>query len=139
MLRRVLLGVVVLLVAAQFVPYGRNHTNPTATGGPLWPDQHTRSLAKRACFDCHSNQTAWPWYTRIAPISWLSQWDVARGRGAFDFSEWDKRPHDSTSAALARAVRNGSMPPWFYLPLHPSAELTASEKATLAAGLAKLR
>src|SRR5574340_945670 len=64
----------------QLVPYGRNHTNPPVTGEPRWDSPQTRALAARACFDCHSNETKWRWYSNIAPISWLIQRDVDSGR-----------------------------------------------------------
>ena len=57
----------------QVVPYGRNHTNPAVVYEPDWDSPETRALAERACFDCHSNETTWPWYSTIAPISWLTQ------------------------------------------------------------------
>jgi len=68
-----LLGVLVgLLVVIQFVPYGRAHTNPPVAQEPIWDSPQTRELARRACFDCHSNETMWPWYSNIAPISWIA-------------------------------------------------------------------
>jgi len=63
--------VIALLLLIQLIPYGKNHTNPTVVGQPKWDSQQTRDLAKRACFDCHSNETIWPWYSNVAPISWL--------------------------------------------------------------------
>ena len=65
--------VAVGLVAIQFVPYGHNHTNPPVTREPIWDSPQTRELAARACFDCHSNQTDWRWFTNVAPISWYVQ------------------------------------------------------------------
>jgi hypothetical protein len=75
-----LIGAVILLVGIQVIPYGRSHTNPPVTGEPAWDSPKTRELAVRACYDCHSNQTVWPWYSHIAPISWLVQQDVDEGR-----------------------------------------------------------
>ena len=64
---------VMAFVAIQFVPYGRDHANPPADAEPAWDSPDTRTLAKEACFDCHSNETEWPAYSNVAPISWLIQ------------------------------------------------------------------
>jgi hypothetical protein len=122
-----------LFGAMQLVPYGRNHTNPPVVREPAWDHPTTRELAVRACFDCHSNETRWPWYSRIAPVSWLVQRDVDVGRHGVNFSEWD-RPYEEAGES-AETVLEGEMPPWFYLPLHASARLSPEEQRALAAGL----
>jgi heme-binding protein len=127
-------GAAVLFVLIQAVPYGRSHTNPPVTKEPTWDSPATRALAKQACFDCHSNLTSWRWYTNVAPVSWLTQRDVAGGRASLNFSEWDK-PQDGAGDAV-EAARSGSMPPWFYPLMHPNANLNASERLQLAKGLA---
>ena len=58
------------VVVMQLVPYGRDHSNPPVTAEPNWDSPETRALFKRACFDCHSNETVWPWYAYVAPFSW---------------------------------------------------------------------
>ena len=126
---------VVLLVLVQFVPYGRNHENPPVTDEPEWDSPQTRALVVRACFDCHSNETRWPWYSNIAPISWLVQHDVDEARDHLNFSEWDKPQRHADKAV--KMVEEGEMPLDVYLPLHSDAELSASEKAALIAGLKK--
>jgi hypothetical protein len=123
---------VVLPVVIQLVPYGRNHTNPPITSEPAWSDAETRSLAFRACFDCHSNETTWPWYTNVAPVSWLAQRDVVQGRDELNYSEWDGSQEGDESA---EKVLDGSMPPWFYLLTHPEARLSDAETRTLVQGL----
>ncbi len=128
-------ALVVLFVLIQAVPYGRNHSNPPVIQEPAWNSPQTRALAARACFDCHSNLTKWPWYSNIAPMSWLTQSDVDGGRSQFNFSEWNK-PQDVSSGDLADAIRGGSMPPWFYVIPHPHAKLSGSEKDALIRGLA---
>lgn len=75
------------LFAIQLVPYGRDHTNPPARSEPPWSNAAARSYAVRACYACHSNETAWPWYSSIAPVSWLMQRDVEQGRAKLNFSE----------------------------------------------------
>ena len=128
-------GLVGLFVLAQAIPYGRGHSNPPVTKEPAWDSPQTRALAQQACFDCHSNLTTWPWYSNVAPVSWLTQRDVDSGRSTLNFSEWDK-PQDVSAGDIAEAV-NGGMPPWFYTLLHPKAGLSKAEKAQLVAGLQK--
>jgi cytochrome c551/c552 len=122
-----------LFILIQFIPYGRNHTNPAVAQEPAWDSAQTRALAQRACFDCHSNETVWPWYSNVAPVSWLLQHDVDDGRRRLNFSEWNNRQRGAREAA--ETVQNGSMPRWFYVPLHPQANLSADEKAALIKGL----
>ena len=131
-----LVGVVGLLVLAQAVPYGRSHSDPRMTKEPVWNSPRTRELTKRACFDCHSNETTWPWYSNVAPQSWLIQRDVDGGRGALNFSEWD-RPQDAGIGDIADAVNGGGMPPWYYMILHSRSRLSRAEKKQLVEGLQK--
>ena len=133
MIGAVIVGTVALLLA-QLVPYGRAHTNPAVVKEPAWDSASTRSLARRACFDCHSNQTTWPWYSNVAPISWLVYSDVMSGREHLNFSEW-QRPQDVDLAEVAESVRGGSMPPPQYKITHASARLSAAERERLASGL----
>lgn len=129
--------IVILAVAVfgliQLVPFGRAHTNPPVVQEPAWDSPQTRALAQRACFDCHSNETVWPWYSNIAPVSWLVARDVIEGRDQMNFSDWGRTSQRATK--VIRQIEEGEMPPAFYLPLHPAARLTADEKAQLIEGL----
>ncbi len=127
------LVIVAFFVALQLVPYGHAHTNPPAQAEPNWNSSQTRDLAVRACFDCHSNQTVWPWYSNVAPMSWLIQHDVDEGRARLNFSEWN-RPQRETRGA-GRVIQRGSMPPSYYILLHPAAKLTPDEAQALINGL----
>src|SRR3954467_14803277 len=91
-LSRILLGTVAVLALIQFVPYGRSHADPAATSRARFPDATTRHLFAEACGDCHSNATTWPWYSNVAPVSWLVQNDVDGGRDRFDVSRWGPPP-----------------------------------------------
>lgn len=132
---RIGLGLLVALVAIQLIPYGRDHTNPPVTGEPAWDAPETRVLARQACFDCHSNETAWPAYASIAPVSWLVQHDVDEGRAVLNFSEWT-RPQEEAKEA-AEEVREGEMPPAAYTLVHAHARLNAADRDRLAQGLAR--
>jgi mono/diheme cytochrome c family protein len=128
------LAALALFVLIQLVPYGRDHTNPRVTQEVKWDSPRTRELATGACYDCHSNETVWPWYSNVAPMSWLVYADVQGGRETLNFSEWDK-PQGEGAGDAVEAVRNGSMPPWQYKPLHPAGRLTSAEREELATGL----
>ena len=124
------IGIVVLLVAIQFVPYGRDHTNPSG-GQPIsWNSPRTEELMRGACMDCHSNETEWPWYSNVAPVSWLVQSDVEEGRGALNLSTGDPEVQE-----MIEAIQEGEMPPWQYKPAHPGSRLSASEQRELIRGL----
>jgi len=136
-MRRWLLTIVFVVVGAviviQAVPYGRHHINPPVLAEPNWDSPQTRALAARACFDCHSNETVWPWYSNVAPVSWLVQHDVDEARRAVNFSEWNRPQKEARDSA--KTVRGGEMPPWTYKIRHASARLSASDKDALVAGL----
>lgn len=136
-MRRILLGAAAILVvgalAIQLVPYGRDHTNPPVTGEPPWDSAATRATAVAACFDCHSNETAWPWYASIAPMSWRLQQHVDEGRAALNFSEWGSGEQESDD--IVEVVAEGEMPPWDYLILHPEARLSGSDLQAFLDGL----
>lgn len=132
---RIGLGVVGAFLSIQLVPYGRDHTNPTITGEPAWDTPETRALAKRACFDCHSNETQWPGYASIAPVSWLVVHDVTEGRSVLNVSEWGRPQTEAKDAA--EEVLEGEMPPAAYTLVHAHARLNAAERDQLAQGLVR--
>jgi mono/diheme cytochrome c family protein len=125
-------GLVILAVLVQFVPLPGRGNNPAVVAEPAWDRPQTRALAKRACFDCHSNETTWPWFSYMAPFSWLIYKDVVDGRSRLNFSEWNGVQRSGLEAA--EMVQSGEMPPFYYLPLHPSAQLSAAEKQQLITG-----
>ena len=131
------IAIVAIFLLIQLVPYGRDHTNPPVVQEPNWDSPQTRALAKRACFDCHSNETVWPWYSNIAPVSWLVYRDTAEGREFLNFSEWGSGRSREAAEESPEIVLEGEMPPVQYLPTHPDARLTDAEKQALAAGLVK--
>ncbi len=125
---------VVGFILIQLIPYGRDHTNPPVVSEPKWDSPRTIELAQRACFDCHSNQTTWPWYSNIAPVSWLVYRDVVDGRRRLNFSDWGASHRRAGEAS--EVVLSGRMPPFQYTIIHKNAILTPAEKDELAKGLA---
>ena len=128
---RVLIIGLVLFAAMQLVPFGRNHTNPPIIREPAWDRPETRAIAKKACFNCHSNESEWPWYSFVAPSSWLLQYDVDQARRNINFSEWE----DIRSKYLVQVLEEGEMPPLRYILLHPEAKLSDKERDSFITGL----
>jgi len=130
----VIATLVVGFILIQLIPYGHNHKNPPVVAEVKWDTPRTKELAQRACFDCHSNETVWPWYSNIAPISWLVYSDVMEGRSRLNFSDWtqsNRRANEATQIVL-----EGEMPPLQYVLIHKNAILNSTEKDELAKGLA---
>ncbi len=125
--------IVIVFIAIQFIPSSLPHKNPIVTGEPQWNSLETRSTFFRACSDCHSNETVFPWYSTIAPVSWLVESDIQSGRKNFNISEWDQRKQNGEEAA--EEVRHGSMPTGLYLLMHSDANLNAVEKKKFVEGL----
>jgi mono/diheme cytochrome c family protein len=135
-LRRVGLGMLVLFGLLQLVPYGWRHPNPPVTQAAVWPSAEAEALFDAACADCHSNETDWPPYSYVAPMSWLVRSDVERGRDALNLSELDREQDELDDAA--DTIEDGSMPPWQYPLAHPDADLSAAEKRVLIAAFEQL-
>ena len=129
-----ILILVLLFGLIQLVPYGRDQSNPAVRQEPKWDSPQTRELASNACFDCHSNQTIWPWYGNIAPASWLIQHDVEEGRSVLNLSEWGRGEMESEE--IGEVIHEGEMPPWYYVMLHPKASLSEADKQLLITGMA---
>ena len=131
---RASLAVAAGLVALQLVRVDR--TNPPVErdiGAP--PD--VAAVLRRACYDCHSHETAWPWYTHVAPLSWLVASDVTEGRLRLNFSRWTAYTSDPGTVQckldhIVTAVGEIDMPPWHYRLLHAEARLEPEERARIA-------
>ena len=135
-----LIGMAALLLLIQLVPV-RPQPNPPVLAEPAWDHPETRALAQRACFNCHSNETTWPVYSYVAPVSWLVVHDTLEGRRELNFSEWGvaqsngRKPRELKPDKIRREITSGSMPPRIYLITHPEARLTEAEKQQLIDGL----
>jgi hypothetical protein len=128
-----LLLLAVLLLGAQAIRPER--TNPPVENDiPTAPE--VKVLLRRACYDCHSNETVWPWYAGVAPASWLVAHDVREGREDLNFSTWNKYGAAKKRKKLretADEVGEGRMPPWYYALMHPEARLASVEREALRA------
>ena len=124
-----ILGLV--LLGIQFVPL--DTTNPPIVEEIEVPAAVAEVL-RESCYDCHSNETKWPWYSRVAPVSWLIAHDVAEAREHLNFSDWGRVGSDEQFELIEEIweeVEEEEMPLWFYLPLHPEARLGDDERQIL--------
>ena len=147
--RRLIVGFIVLIALIQFVPV--QHSNPPAADPVVFADPNAEAIARRACYDCHSNQTVWPWYAYIAPFSWYTINHVEEGRAQLNFSDvaatltqprrerGGEGGEQTTVAELAEnsaeTIDRGSMPPSYYTLIHTDAILSATDKEALIAGI----
>ena len=138
-LKQAAVAVLVLLIAAQFIrperanpPLDPSHTIQAQAGTP----GELGAILDRGCGDCHSNQTVWPWFTQVAPLSWLMAYGVKAGRQAVNFSEWSGYEANRRRELLVQSCRDvsqGKMPGGFYTTLRPAARLSAKDIETICA------
>lgn len=130
-LRNALVALVLLFGVAQLVPVSR--TNPPVEQEVDAPPE-VHAILERSCYDCHSHETRWPWYSRVAPVSWLVAHDVDEGREHLNFSTWgryDAEERAENLEEIAEVLDEGEMPPWFYLPMHSDARLSEADLETM--------
>jgi cytochrome c551/c552 len=126
--KKIFIVLVIGLFAMQFIPVERS--NPSDRGQSAAPPE-VETILRRACYDCHSNETQWRWYARIAPISFLLVRDVNGGRRELNFSIWDRyetRRKARKLKEIVKEVEQGNMPPWYYTPVHPDAKLAQGDR-----------
>jgi hypothetical protein len=124
-------GLILLFTIIQFVPAER--TNPPVTAD-IDASLEVKRILKQSCYDCHSNETKWPWYSNVAPVSWLVAHDVKEGREHLNFSEWGMLSNDKKHALAEEAweeVEDGEMPLKIYLIMHGGAKLSESDRQAL--------
>ena len=126
----------VAVVAIQFVPYGWWHENPPVIADAPWPTEQARAIARESCYSCHSNETDWPLYSYVAPMSWLVRSDVEDGRDELNFSDWSEAADEAGDAV--DMVAAGEMPPGTYTLIHRGAALTEEEADVLIAALIEM-
>jgi hypothetical protein len=122
---------VVILAGIQLITVER--TNPPVESDVTAPAE-VQKILRAACYDCHSYETSWPWYSSIAPASWLVASDVKEGRKEVNFSLWlnlDAEQQTKIKQKARQEVTAGDMPPWFYTIFHPGARLSNGDKKLL--------
>jgi len=130
-LRLAIFLILIVIVGVQLVPVTRDNPPVTADfNDPL----DVKQILKKSCYDCHSNETVWPWYSHVAPSSWLVASDVHEARDHLCFSDWGQMSPDDQRAAkraIWKQVSAGEMPPGEYLLMHSDATLTAPDTAII--------
>ena len=130
-LKFIISGTLVMFGVIQLIPV--EHSNPPIES-EISTSPEVRSILHRACYDCHSNETKWPWYSKVAPVSWLIAADVHEGRKELNFSTWGKYNPEQRTKKLKESweeIVENEMPPWSYLLMHKSAVLSAEERVIL--------
>jgi Haem-binding domain len=127
------LVIVIVLILSQAIRIDRSNppVRSDISAGPA-----IQPILRRACYNCHSNETVWPWYSRVAPASWLVGSDVSEGRQLLNFSEWGSYAADVRSRKLAgitKEIQEGEMPPWYYSIAHSESRLSQSERDQIVA------
>lgn len=126
-LKTTILLFALIVLSAQLVRIEKS--NPP--GRSMMSGVSVKPVLQRSCFDCHSNETRWPWYSSVAPFSWLVGRDVKEGREHLNFSEWDTYGRGMLShklRSIGEEVRSGAMPPWYYLIVHRDCRLNETER-----------
>lgn len=138
-LKRVLLALAAIALGIQFVQPDRANppSDPAASFEAVArPSPRAAAVTRRACQDCHSNRTVWPWYSRVAPMSWLVADDVKEGRAVLNLSEWNLLSPEVSQRrmrAMCKQASEGAMPLWQYRLLHSEAKLTSIDVSALCA------
>jgi hypothetical protein len=129
-MKKLIALLVLVLIGIQFIPVER--TNPLVVYDIDAP-ANIKTVLKKACYDCHSNETEWAWYTEIAPLSFLTVKDVNEGREHLNFSEWGNYTNKlgQVKNEIWEEVREEHMPPWMYRVVHSDAKLSQEEKDIL--------
>jgi hypothetical protein len=143
-IKRSFLAIIAILVVIQAARPAR--TNPASD-----PNQHIQAVLpvhpevaatlSRSCNDCHSNNTVWPWYSNVAPVSWLLVSDVNEGRNELNFSAWgayDREKQHKLLGKICEEVKDGEMPGTPYTLMHPNARLSNADQGKLCAWTAAL-
>lgn len=123
--------VVAALGVMQMMPVDR--TNPSVESDVGAPPE-VSAILRQACYDCHSHETRWPWYGKVAPSSWILARHVEKGRGDLNFSQWPVMDQEALEHAfhdIEEQLEKGKMPLRSYKWLHPEARLTEEQRALL--------
>lgn len=132
-MKKTIIIIAVVIVLIQLIPVDRD--NPaTKTTDEIVVTGEVKNIIQQACYNCHSNQTSWPWYSYVAPVSWLIVHDVHEGRGELNFSKWNlysKKRLKRKINEIADQVEEADMPLPMYTIMHQEADLSENQRKTL--------
>ncbi|MCS7054482.1 MAG: heme-binding domain-containing protein [Ignavibacterium sp.] len=129
-MKKLLIIIAVILIGIQFIPVER--TNPPVKNEMPMPSK-VKEVISRACYDCHSNNTEWKWYSKVAPMSFLISYDVKEGREHLNFTEWNyySMEENEIKQEIWEEVLKERMPPWSYRVVNPKGKLSEEDKRIL--------
>ncbi len=136
-IKKVLIALLVVLVVIQFIPTKRNQSNkilPTDISLVYNVPQNVQSIFETSCYNCHSNNTDYPWYNKVQPVSWLLESHIEEGKSELNFSEfgsYSMKKRKSKLKALAHEIKEGDMPLFSYTLMHRDARITKNKKTLL--------
>jgi len=138
LLGKIVILVLMAFVLIQFIPVHMSNpsTSPSKDFLHIYqPPSEITDMMRNACYDCHSNATQFPWYSNVAPVSWLLESHIDEARAHINFSEWGGYPEKTANLKLegmAVEVKNGEMPLTSYTWMHSKAKLTDAQRTRLA-------
>lgn len=143
--KKILLGILIVVIAIQFFPIDK--TNPPVRQEDDFiqltdPPEQIAAILRNSCYDCHSNETVYPWYTSVAPISWWIREHIDHGREEMNFSTWgeyDAEKKDHKLEEAVEMVEESEMPLPSYLWVHRSADLDEQQRKELAEWFSSIR
>lgn len=137
-LKLTLLIILLVLVAIQFIPADKPEVSPTNENDLIYNNQLPENVAvllKESCYDCHSNETIYPWYSYVAPVSWLVVRDIEVGREELNFSHWESQSKIDKAKQLDNIIDeviDENMPMPIYTIMHSNAKLSKENRQVLA-------
>ena len=136
-LKKILLGLLIVLALIQFIQPGRNRSNEilsTDLAKKINVPEDVQKILEIACYDCHSNNTSYPWYSRVQPVGWLQAKHIKQGKAELNFSEfgsYSPRRQVSKLNGIANSIKDGTMPLNSYAMIHKDARLSKEDKALI--------
>lgn len=136
-IKKILLGLLIVFIAIQFIQPARNKNGQvlaTDISKMVSLPQGVQTILKTACYDCHSNNTNYPWYTNVQPVGWMMVRHIKEGKEELNFSEfgsYSERRQLSKLRSIENSIKDGSMPISSYTIIHKNARLTKEEKAQI--------
>lgn len=135
MKKKISLGILILLIGIQFIPVKKNQSDAIADFSEIYNEKKEEiSLLETSCYDCHSNNTHYPFYNRIAPVSWYLSKHINNGKKHLNFSAWSEYDNDKKAHKIEECIEvleEDKMPLWSYTLIHQDAKLSEGQKETL--------
>jgi len=135
--KKIFLGLLIVLILIQFIQPARNRSSELVTAGirkTFNVPENVQFVLKTSCYDCHSNNTDYPWYSRVQPFGWLLAKHIKKGKAELNFDEFGSyslRRQISKLNGIGNSVKDGTMPLKSYTMIHKNARLSKEDKMLL--------